>query len=133
MADKIGVLGEATTTTAGTTTVYTVPASKAAKGKIFYRWDIPTDDTGDLTITVNGVAVSIRTNVTGSNARFMFSNSTLLNHLVTQVPDGSTALLTASPAPFEYFLSAGDTVTYTLGGSDAVAMNLQFVGVEIDV
>jgi hypothetical protein len=131
MADKIGVLGEATTTTAGTTTVYTVPASKAAKGKIFYRWDIPTDDTGDLTITVNGIAVSVRTNVTGTN--FIFSNSTLLSHLATQVPNGSTAVLTASPAPFEYFLSAGDTVTYTLGGSDAVAMNLQFVGVEIDV
>ena len=30
MADKIGVLGEATVATAATTTVYTCPAAKAA-------------------------------------------------------------------------------------------------------
>ena len=30
MTDKIGVLGEATTATAATTTVYTVPSGKAA-------------------------------------------------------------------------------------------------------
>ena len=37
MVDIIGVLGEATVATAATTTVYTVPSGKAAKGRIFYQ------------------------------------------------------------------------------------------------
>ena len=36
MADKIGVLGEATTASAAPTTVYTVPSAKAAKVKIMW-------------------------------------------------------------------------------------------------
>ena len=36
MSNKIGVLGQASTLTAATTAVYTVPSAKAAKCKIFY-------------------------------------------------------------------------------------------------
>jgi len=131
MSDAIGVLGQGTTSTSGTTTIYTVPASKAAKARLQLQFQGATDDTTDLTLTVNGVAVMTRTNVTGS--QFIISNSTLLGSTITQTPDGTTAALTISPAPFEYYLSAGDTVTYTLGGSNAVLMNAQVVGVEIEV
>ena len=125
MADKIGVLGEATTATAATTTVYTCPSAKAAKVNA-------STGTGDLTITVNGINVAVVLNITA--ARYVHSNSTLLvNPETAAAPTGATALLTAAPAPFEYYLSAGDTVTYTIATLTMQAMNMQVVGTEIDV
>jgi hypothetical protein len=88
--------------------------------------------TGDLTITVNAINVAVVLNMTA--ARFLHSNSTLLvNPETAAAPTGATALLTVSPAPFEYYLSAGDTVTYTIATLTMVAMNMQVVGTEIDV
>ena len=133
MADKIGVLGEATTASAATTTVYTVPSAKAAKVKIMWsgRSDASNAD-GDLTITVNAIAVAIILNMTAD--RYLHSNSTLMvNPETAAAPTGATALLTVAPAPFEYYLSAGDTVTYTIATLTMVAMNMQVVGTEIDV
>ena len=133
MSDKIGVLGEATTATAATTTVYTVPSGKAARCKIMWAGaSHGSTATGDLTITVNGINVAVILNMTA--ARFLHSNSTLLvNPETAAAPTGATALLTVAPAPFEYYLSAGDTVTYTIGTLAMVAMNMQVVGTEIDV
>jgi hypothetical protein len=133
MADKIGVLGEATTATAATTTVYTVPSAKAAKVKIMWsgRSDASNAD-GDLTITVNAIAVAIILNMTAD--RYLHSNSTLMvNPETAAAPTGATALLTVAPAPFEYYLSAGDTVTYTVATRTMQALNVQVVGTEIDV
>lgn len=132
MADKIGVLGEATTATAATTTVYTVPSGKAAKGKIFYEIQGAADDTTDLTITVNGIDVMVHSNITASNYLFSSPNALKEGPLATQATgvDGDT---TGAPAPAEYYLSAGDTVTYTIGGTTALSMNMQFVGTEVDV
>ena len=133
MADKIGVLGEATTASAATTTVYTVPSAKAAKVKIMWsgRSDASNAD-GDLTITVNAIAVAIILNMTAD--RYLHSNSTLMvNPETAAAPTGATALLTVAPAPFEYYLSAGDTVTYTVGTRTMKALNVQVVGKEIDV
>lgn len=133
MSDKIGVLGEATVATAATTTVYTVPSGKAARCKIMWAGaSHASTATGDLTITVNGINVAVILNMTA--ARFLHSNSTLLvNPETAAAPTGATALLTVAPAPFEYYLSAGDTVTYTIGTLTMVAMNMQVVGTEIDV
>jgi|TARA_R110000822_G_scaffold99579_1_gene224547 hypothetical protein len=133
MSDRIGVLGEATVATAATTTVYTVPSGKAARVKIMWAGaSHASTATGDLTITVNGINVAVILNMTA--ARFLHSNSTLLvNPETAAAPTGATALLTVSPAPFEYYLSAGDTVTYTVGTLTMVAMNMQVVGTEIDV
>ena len=133
MADKIGVLGEATTASAATTTVYTVPSAKAAKVKIMWsgRSDASNAD-GDLTITVNGIAVAIVLNMTAD--RYLHSNSTLMvNPETAAAPTGATALLTVAPAPFEYYLSAGDTVTYTVATRTMQALNVQVVGTEIEV
>ena len=133
MAEKIGVLGEATTATAATTTVYTVPSAKAAKVKIMWsgRSDASNAD-GDLTITVNGIAVAIVLNMTAD--RYLHSNSTLMvNPETAAAPTGATALLTVAPAPFEYYLSAGDTVTYTVATRTMQALNVQVGGTEIDV
>jgi hypothetical protein len=132
MTDKIGVLGEATTTTAATTTVYTVPSSKASKGRLFYEIKGAGDGTTDFTITVNGIAVMVHANITADNFLFSSPNALKEGPLAAQATgvDGAT---TAAPAPIEYFLSAGDTVTYTVGGTAAATMNCQFVGTEIDV
>jgi hypothetical protein len=133
MADKIGVLGSSTTASVATTTAYTVPAAKAARVKI--QWTAAShgsNSTGDLTITVNGAAVATRLNLTA--ARYYHSNSTLMVSAVeTAAPTGDSAILTVAPAPFEYYLSAGDTVTYTVGTDALVSMNFQVVGTEIDV
>jgi hypothetical protein len=133
MADKIGVLGEATTATAATTTVYTVPSGKAAKVKIMWAGlSHASTGTGDLTITVNGINVAVVLNITA--ARYVHSNSTLLvNPETAAAATGATALLTVAPAPFEYYLSAADTVTYTIATLTMQAMNMQVVGTEIDV
>jgi hypothetical protein len=48
-------------------------------------------------------------------------------------PTGASAILTVAPAPFEYYLAAGDTVTYTIATDDMQSMNIQVVGTEIDV
>jgi len=133
MADQIGVLGEATTATAATTTVYTVPSGKAAKVKIMWAGlSHASTGTGDLTITVNGINVAVVLNITA--ARYVHSNSTLLvNPETAAAPTGATALLTVAPAPMEYYLSAADTVTYTIATLTMQAMNMQVVGTEIDV
>ncbi len=132
MADIIGVLGQATVLTVGTTTVYTCPSGKSAKVKIMWSGEAhASNSTGDLTITLNAVALAVILNMTA--ARFHHSNSTLLvNPITAAAPTGATALLTVAPAPFEYYLSAGDTVTYTIGTDAMVAMNMQVVGSEVD-
>jgi len=133
MADKIGVLGEATTATAATTTVYTVPAAKAARVKIMWAgFSHASTGTGDLTFTVNAINVAVILNMTA--ARYLHSNSTLLvNPETAAAPTGATALLTVAPAPFEYYLAAGDTVTYTVATLTMQSLNVQVVGTEIDV
>ena len=71
MADKIGVLGEASTASAATTTVYTVPSGKAAKCQIIYLIQGSTSDaTTDFKILVNGITVMDHSNITQSNYLF---------------------------------------------------------------
>lgn len=134
MSDKIGVLGEASIATTGTTTVYTVDSGKAAKVKIMWKGEAhASNSTGDVLFTVNGIVVASRLNMPATE--LFWSNSTLMIHdpSLALDPDGSTALLTCAPAPFEYYLNAGDTVTYTIATDDMVAMQCQVVGTEIDV
>ena len=132
MADIIGVLGEAAVATIATTTVYTCPSGKAAKVKIIWVGQAGADSLGDLTISVNGVAVATVLNITTVN--YVHSNSTLLvNPETAAAPTGATALLTVSPAPFEYYLNAADTITYTVATTAMTAMQMQVVGAEVDV
>jgi hypothetical protein len=127
------LLGSSTTATVATTTVYTVPSAKAAKVQIqFSAASHGSNSSGDLTITVNGVAVATVVNLTA--ARFVHSNSTLLiSAEESAAPTGKSAILTVSPAPTVYYLSTGDTVTYTVGTDALISMNFQVVGTEIDV
>lgn len=133
MTDKIGVLGEATTATAGTTTVYTVPSGKASKVQLFYLIQGSTSDaTTDFLITVNSITVVNHANITQSNYLFSSPNALKEGPLST-LPTGVDGDTTGSPAPAVYYLSAADTVTYTIAGSTAGSCNVQVVGTEIDV
>ena len=134
MSDKIGVLGEATTTSVATTTVYTVPAGKAAKFQIQVKIEAHgSNSTGDFLVTVNGVVVFSHLNLPATE--IMWSNSaTALHDPSTSVdPDGTTAALTCAPGPAVYYASAADVVSYTIGTDALVACSVQCVGTEIDV
>ena len=133
MADIIGVLGQASVATQATTTVYTVPSGKAAKVKIMWLGKSGSDSNGDLTITVNGIAVATFVNMT--TVEFFHSSTVILfnDPSATVAPNGTTVALTVAPAPAEYYLSAADTITYTIGTTDMNSMNMQVVGSEVDV
>ena len=133
MADIIGVLGEATVATIATTTVYTVPSGKAAKVKIMWLGQSGADSNGDLTITVNGIAVATFLNMT--TVEFFHSSTAILieDPSLTVAPTGLTVALTVAPAPPEYYLNAADTITYTIGTTAMTSMNIQVVGSEVDV
>ena len=133
MSDKIGVLGEATTVTIATTTVYTCPSAKAAKVQIMWLAKSGADNLGTLAINVNGIAVA--TSAALTTVEYFHSTNTLMfqDASLTTLPTGITALLTVAPAPMVYYLSAGDTITYTVATTALTSMNMQVVGTEIDV
>lgn len=133
MADKIGVLGEATTATIGTTTVYTVPSGKAAKVKIMWLGLAGADSLGDLAFTVNGILVASWLNLV--TVEYFHSSTALLieDNSITAAPTGASVALTVAPAPMEWYLSAGDTVSYTIATTAMNSINVQVVGTEIDV
>ena len=134
MVDIVGVLGEATTATAGTTTVYTVPAGKAARCKIMWSGEAhASTSTGDLDITVNGIIVAQLLNLTATNIYHSSEIGLIIPSGGAVPPSGATNILTVAPATFEYYLAAADTITYTIGTLTMVSMNMQVVGAEIDV
>jgi hypothetical protein len=131
MADNIGVLGSATNVTVGTHTAYTVPASKASKVKLM--WQALMVNTATLAVTVNGI--DIMTIAAASGAEYWFSNSTLMYDEMatpTNKPDGIALTGVVAPGPIEYYLSAGDVVSYTVGVAAITTMNFQVVGAELD-
>ena len=132
MSDKIGVLGEASTATVGTTVAYTVPAGKAAKCRIMYRMQGGSAaSTTTFGVAVNGVNVMDQAAMNVNT--YLYSNKSVLNATPqATVPTGSSDTTTVAPAPIDYYLSAGDVISFTIGGEAATAMNFQVVGAEVD-
>lgn len=130
MSNKGGVLGESTTATAGTNTAYTVPSGKWAKVRFMFRGIAGTNST--LALNANGVALF--TTAAMSSGSAIYSSTGLPRYIDAPANiDGSTEAKTVMPYAREYFLSAGDTVTYTIGTADMQSINVQVVGVELDV
>ncbi len=129
MTDKIGVLGEQTATAVGTQTVYTVPTGKSAKVKLMYRCLLA--NTGTIAIAVNGITVMAPAASGGAENAFS-SLVDLYENTTSTAPTGAATNATVAPAPQEYYLSAGDTVTYTVGVVALTSGNFQVVGVEVD-
>jgi hypothetical protein len=89
--------------------------------------------TSDIGILVNGIEVA-RTGAFGAN-NYVWTNSGagLLTVPNASKPTGASAILTIQPAPPIYYLSAGQTVQYTVFTGALLAANCQVVGVEIDL
>lgn len=133
MADTIGVLGESTATTVATTTVFTCPATKAAKVKLMFIAQGSAAGGTIIAILVNGMEVSRVLAMTASFYVFSVKGSGLRAAEQAALPIGTTNPVTVSPADPIYFLNAGDTIQYTISGAAAIAMNFQVVGVAIDI
>lgn len=133
MSDKIGVLGEASTTTVGTTTVYTCPTAKAAKGKLMFNLQGNAGSGSIIGFYVNGMLVGQIAAMTASYYCFSIKGAGLRAAEQAALPIGTTAALTVAPADPVYYLSEGDTVQYVVSGAALISMNCQFVGTQIDV
>lgn len=133
MTDRIGVLGEATTSTVGSTTVYTVPSSKAAKFRLQWRGLNAAVGNSTVEFFVNGVSIFKTGNIAVSE--YAFSTPAFLNSGSTAAPGptGATAALTVAPAPPIYYGNAGDIVSYTIATNALSTMSAQVVGAEIGV
>lgn len=129
MADNIGVLGSSTAASVGTHTPYTVPSGKAAKVKIMFRGTAGVSST--LALIINGMTVFTTAALSSGNISF---STTLVMHnsdAAANIVGGADAT-TIAPGPKEYYLSAGDTVQYTIGTAAFSAMDVQVVGIETD-
>lgn len=129
MADIATKLGSVSLLTVGTHTVYTVPTGKSARVKLRYRGTLA--NTGTILFTVGGIVVAAP--VAAAGAEFIFSSTAALyENTGTTAPDGIAAATTVGEAPEEYYLDAGDTVSYSPGVVDLTAMQVDVVGIEID-
>lgn len=133
MSDKIGVLGAASAVALGATTAYQVPVGKAAKVKIFFLGQAGAGGTSTLQILVNGISVLQSAAYTASH--FMFSARSGGISVASQaaLPTGLTNVVSPAPADQVYYLSAGQSISYVIGGGAFISMNMQIVGTEIDV
>lgn len=128
MTDKIGVLGEQTVATIGTTTVYQVPAGKAARVKIMHK-GVAGSSSG-IKFTVNGIDIAYKSAITVSHHVWSSTDKTINSGATA--PTGADATNTVGLAPNEYFLSALDIVSYTIDTANFSANNVQVVGTEVD-
>lgn len=131
MTDKIGVLGSSTTATIGTATAYTCPAGKAARIRVFYNGVAGANST--LAVAINGIQLFVTGALTVSHCIYS-SDALILNDAATVgAVNGSSLALTCMPFAKDYWLAAGQTVTFTIGATNFSSMNFQVVGAEVDV
>ena len=133
MSDKIGVLGESSATAVATATVYTCPANKAAKVKLFARFQ--GDTNSQVAVLVNGMEIARNTVMTASHYNYTIKGGGLFAYAGgnASAPTGLANALTAAPADPIYYLSPGDTIQFTVVTAALLAMNFQVVGTEIDI
>jgi hypothetical protein len=152
MAAKIGILGESTAITDDTlTTIYTVPADKAARvrfqflcegGGGTYHYQVLIGSPGIERTFSKEMASGIdcwsglraettpdpALSILGQTIGFQEASNTIRIELVN--PSSEWVM---TPMPADYFLSTGDTVRFRINGADAVDHLCQVVGVEDDV
>ena len=151
MAAKIGILGESTTATAGTVTVYTVPADKSARIRILLGAEQASVGTLDYTVLIGspGSEITLHERLeadvdlfTGSRPASSPDPATSILSRVTGLQSGNTimemttALSTAewmrTPLAADFFLSTGDTVKFTITTRALGDHLFQVLGVEDD-
>lgn len=130
MADAVGVLAESTNTSVATHTIGTVPTGKAWVFKFFYVIQAGGGGATVLTLTVNGINVLVNSIAA---SQYAWSSTAALEKESATYPPGDAAADTVAPSPANYYASAGDTITYTLGTTAATSANIQLVGTSVDV
>lgn len=132
MSDNYGVLGADTTVVAvGTNTIYTVPAGKSARVKIFFR--LVAGNASTYGITINGVNIFTTTALTTNNIHYSTASQAFNGASSATQPGGSSPATTVQPFSVEYALSAGDLVQDVIGAQALVSKNVQVIGAEIDI
>jgi hypothetical protein len=131
MADNYGVLGSSSSTVVGTATAYTCPANKAAKVKIFAMFQAGSNS--DVGILVNTIEVARTGAMTAANYCYTNGGAGLLTAPGATKPTGQSAAATAQPGAPIYYLSAGQTVQYTIATANLTLASVQVVGVEVDL
>lgn len=136
MTDKIGVLNQGSATATATETVYIVPSGKGARVRFMYRGQAGAGGASVLSIAVNGITIFTTGALTGDH--YAWSTTLLPVNTNSAVPTGASSAQTVSPYPGtpiggDYYLDAGDTVTYTISGEAFASMNFQVVGAEVDI
>lgn len=133
MSDRIGVLGSQTATAVGTATVYTCPANKSAKVRLFARFQGDTNSV--VAVLVNGIEIARNTVMTANHYNYTIKGGGLFAYAAGNAtpPTGLANALTCAPADPIYYLDPGDTVQYTVVTAALLAMNFQVVGTEIDL
>ena len=161
MAAKIGILGETTVSTTDVTTIYTVPADKAARVRIqfavegsatqYYEYSCFIGSPGtEITVhrapAVNvdlwsGVSLESSQSITDFYADLPDPTLSLVATAqgVQEVSGGldldtptSTKDWWIAPLPTDYFLSTGDTVKVNIADSNGLDHLAQVIGVEDD-
>ena len=133
MSDQIGVLGESTVAALGTVTAYTCPTGKGAKCRLMFLAQGNAAGGSIIDVFVNNLLVARIAAMTASYYVFSAKGAGLRVAEQADQPLGTTAALTVAPADMIYYLSAGDTIKYTVSGAALIAMNFQVVGVAVDV
>lgn len=144
MAAKIGILGESTSVTVGTYTVYTVPADKAARIRIMINMG---GGGGTKQVAMQIGAISSETvYATVLTAEVEWWTGTRIdtgdaypkNIVIHAANEGWSSTTTTTekdliaPLPIDYFLSTGDTVKYIASGATIGGLLFQVMGVEDD-
>lgn len=150
MAAKIGILGESTVTSTGTTTIYTVDTDKAARVQILYAVEGNGSDNIRYNVFIGtpGTEITIHHNPMTNDDIW-----TGINHLATPDPANSQLVSVMGiqkatdlniddtvndreglmgPLPIDYFLNAGDTVRFNINQGVPADHLIQVHGVEDD-
>jgi len=151
MAAKIGILGESTVVTNSVyTTIYTVPADKAARVRI--QFALEGAGTHNIAVLVGSPGTertmaavtevnyhdmwtgSTRESTPDPTLSMMYSVAGIQNILggLANLDGTDNANNIVFPLPVDYFLSTGDTVQFRIAGSDPDDLLIQVQGVEDD-
>ena len=122
----MGVLGEATTATVGTTTVFTLGAGRGGAGQIMFR--AVAGAGSKLALVVNGVTVAESGTLAAGQIIYSSADQMINTVAATTAIDGTADDKVVAPGPQKFYLAAADTVQYIVSGAAFSSLNVQFVG-----
>lgn len=122
----VGVLGEATTATVGTTTAFTLGAGRGGVVQIMFR--AVAAATSKLAIVVNGVTVAESGTLAAGQIIYSSTDQMINTVAASTAVDGTADDKVVAPGPQKFYLDAADTVQYIVSGAGFTSLNLQVVG-----